>query len=214
MAKITLTFDNGPDPDVTPRVLDCLASYGIRAVFFVIGSKVVEDQELGLIHRMINEGHWVGNHTWSHSTPFGELEEPEEAVVEVSRTQSVIQPFSHPDKFFRPFGGGGFLDRRLLNAPVIDYLCREHYSCVIWNNVPRDWERPDDWVRPALEAASKQPWSVLVVHDFVSRSMDHLPEFIDRATAEGYEFVLGFPDSCVPIKRGQVLADLSDWMPQ
>jgi len=214
MAKITLTFDNGPDPDVTPRVLDTLSKHDVSAVFFVIGSKVVQGPGLDLVRRVAKEGHWVGNHTWSHETPFGELEDPQDAIAEISRTQEVIQALSHSDKFFRPFGGGGFLDRRLLNSQAVDFLCQEAYTCVTWNNVPRDWERPDQWVRPALETLSKQRWSVLVVHDFVRPSMDHLSEFIDRAKDLGNNFVLGFPEECVPIKRGRIMADLKDWMPQ
>jgi peptidoglycan-N-acetylglucosamine deacetylase len=213
MSKITLTFDNGPDAKVTPVVLDMLASRDIQAVFFVIGSKVIDGDNLQLLHRMQVEGHWIGNHTWSHGTPFGELADPNESIAEIAMTQEAIEPFSHVDRFFRPFGGGGFLDRRLLNHKAVDYLCREGYSCIIWNNVPRDWERPDAWVTPALQTAGKQPWSVLVVHDFVSRSMAHLPEFIDRALEAGHEFVLGFPDDCVPIRRGVVKSNLEGWMP-
>lgn len=213
MAKITLTFDNGPDPEVTPLVLNVLASLDIRAVFFVIGSKVIDGDNLQLLHCMRADGHWVGNHTWSHGIPFGELADPNEAISEIAKTQEVIEPFSHSDRFFRPFGGGGFLDRRLLNRIAVDYLCREAYSCVIWNNVPRDWERPDSWVTPALQAASEQSWSVLVVHDFVSRSMVHLPEFIERALEQGHEFALGFPDDCTPIRQGRVQTNLEGWMP-
>ena len=71
MRKITLTFDNGPDPAVTPHVLATLARHGIRSTFFVIGEKVAVRENRALAERAHAEGHAIGNHTWSHSLPFG-----------------------------------------------------------------------------------------------------------------------------------------------
>jgi peptidoglycan/xylan/chitin deacetylase (PgdA/CDA1 family) len=66
MFDLTLTFDNGPDPETTPRVLDVLALRSIRSTFFVVGNKLSTPEGRGLARRAHEEGHWIGNHTWSH----------------------------------------------------------------------------------------------------------------------------------------------------
>lgn len=66
--KVTLTFDDGPDPVATPLVLDILAENGVAAYFFVIGEKA--EKYPGLIRRMVSEGHHAGNHTYTHSVLF------------------------------------------------------------------------------------------------------------------------------------------------
>jgi len=66
---LTLSFDNGPTPDITPLVLDVLARRGFKSTFFVIGEKL--GRHRALAERAHAEGHWIGNHTWSHSLPFG-----------------------------------------------------------------------------------------------------------------------------------------------
>jgi peptidoglycan/xylan/chitin deacetylase (PgdA/CDA1 family) len=63
MAKVTLSFDNGPEPDVTPRVLDILSARGIRSSFFVLGRKLADAAARQLTERAKREGHWIANHT-------------------------------------------------------------------------------------------------------------------------------------------------------
>ena len=76
MFDLTLTFDNGPEPEVTPLVLDILARRGIHTTFFVIGDKVQRPERRKLAERAHAEGHWIGNHSWTHSVPLGERSEP------------------------------------------------------------------------------------------------------------------------------------------
>ena len=71
MFDVTLTFDNGPEPSVTPRVLDVLARRGVRTTFFVIGNKLLTRDARACTERAHAEGHWIGNHTWTHSRPLG-----------------------------------------------------------------------------------------------------------------------------------------------
>ena len=72
MLEITLTFDNGPEPGVTPRVLDILRERGIKTTFFVIGEKLADPERRRLAARAHDEGHWIGNHTFTHSVPLGQ----------------------------------------------------------------------------------------------------------------------------------------------
>ena len=74
MKKITLTFDNGPERGVTEGVLDVLKKHGIKATLFVLGSKVAQPEGKALAERAVAEGHWVGNHTFTHTRPLGELD--------------------------------------------------------------------------------------------------------------------------------------------
>ena len=72
MFDLTLTFDNGPEPGVTPRVLDILRERGIKTTFFVIGEKLGDPERRRLAARAHDEGHWIGNHTFTHSVPLGQ----------------------------------------------------------------------------------------------------------------------------------------------
>src|SRR5436190_3306924 len=162
---LTLTFDNGPEPGVTPRVLDILRERGIKATFFVIGEKLGDPERRRLAARAHSEGHWIGNHTFTHSVPLGQQRDAETAQNEIGRTQTAIGDLAHPQRWFRPFGGGGNLDERLLKPSVVEYLTRNKHSCVLWNAIPRDWDDPDGWADRALEQCRSQPRSLMVLHD-------------------------------------------------
>ena len=70
MFDLTLTFDNGPEPDVTPHVLDILKAHDIKSTFFVIGEKLADPARRRLAVRAHHEGHWIGNHTFKHTVPL------------------------------------------------------------------------------------------------------------------------------------------------
>jgi peptidoglycan-N-acetylglucosamine deacetylase len=197
---LTLTFDNGPEPDVTPGVLDCLARRGLHATFFVIGEKLQGARALA--ERAAAEGHWIGNHTWTHSVPLGARDD--DGVWEVTRTQAALGTLAHPARWFRPFGGGGHLDRRLLNPAVVALLQREHFSCVLWNAVPRDWEDPEGWVETALAQCAATPWTLLVLHDLPTGAMRQLDRFLDVVGAQGGRIRQDFPPDCLPISKGEM----------
>jgi peptidoglycan/xylan/chitin deacetylase (PgdA/CDA1 family) len=209
---LTLTFDNGPDPDVTPRVLDSLGKRGIKTTFFVIGEKLADSKRRDLAARAHREGHWIGNHTFTHSIPLGEQSGRGTAETEIGRTQDAIGDLAHPQRWFRPFGGGGNLDKRLLKPSVVDYLTRNRHSCVLWNSIPRDWDDPDGWTERALDQCSRQPWTLMVLHDLPTGAMAHLDRFLDRAGAAGARFRQDFPPPCVPIRQGEIALPIDDYV--
>jgi peptidoglycan/xylan/chitin deacetylase (PgdA/CDA1 family) len=209
---LTLTFDNGPDPDVTPRVLDILAARGIKTTFFVIGEKLADPARRRLAERAHGEGHWIGNHTFTHSIPLGEQSGRDTAEREIGRTQKAIGDLAHSQRWFRPFGGGGNLDRRLLKPSVVSYLARNRHSCVLWNSIPRDWADPDGWTERALDQCSRQPWTLMVLHDLPTGAMAHLERFLDRAAAAGARFRQDFPPACVPIREGEIALPINDYV--
>jgi peptidoglycan/xylan/chitin deacetylase (PgdA/CDA1 family) len=205
---LTLTFDNGPDPIATPYVLDVLdvlGERGIKTTFFVIGEKLADPERRKLALRAHDESHWIGNHTYTHTVPLGQHRGEKTAQNEIGRTQAAIGNLAHRRLWFRPFGGGGNLDDRLLKPSVVDYLICNKYSCVLWNAVPRDWGDPGGWVVRALDQCRSQPWSLMVLHDLPTGAMDHLESFLDRAAEIGVRFHQDFPPDCVPILSGEIV---------
>jgi peptidoglycan/xylan/chitin deacetylase (PgdA/CDA1 family) len=205
--KVTLTFDNGPWPGVTEHVLETLRARDVRATFFVVGNQLRTARPLA--ERAVAEGHWVGNHTMTHSVPLGDGADP---VAEIDATQELIGDLSHAARWFRPFGRGGVLDERLLSADAVELLQQGGYSCVLWNSVPRDWEDPDGWIERALADVDSNDWTVIVLHDLPTGAMDRLPRLLDELDARGAEIVQDFPDACVPIRDGQVVGDLTPFL--
>ena len=191
---VTLTFDNGPDPAATPRVLDVLAEHGLKATFFVVGEQLKEHRALA--ERAHAEGHWIGNHTLTHPRPLGASAQ---ARYEIEAVQ--LDALEHPDKLFRPSGEGGDLEPGLLNRVAVDTLVAGGYTCVLWNAVPGDWEDPNGWVDRALAQIAERDWTLLVLHDVRDAASARLEEFLDRADAT---FRQDFPRACVPIRRGRI----------
>ena len=210
--NVTLTFDNGPEPSVTPHVLEVLARERILATFFVLGAKLADPARRKLAERAHAAGHWIGNHTMTHGTPLGRLSEAGAARREILGTQQLLGKLSHPDRLFRPFGGGGALGRHLLNQEAVDLLIAEKMTCVLWNAIPRDFAEPDSWVERALAQCSAQPWTLLVLHDLPNGAMQRLEAFIGAIRERGGLFRQDFPPDCVPLRRGQVIGDLSPYV--
>lgn len=210
MPKVTLTFDNGPHPVVTPFVLDCLARHGVLATFFVIGNKVVERENAAVARLAREAGHLIGNHTFSHSTPLGELEAAT-ALCEFERTEQALEWLVQPVRLFRPYGRGGTLGRHLLHPEVVKKLQKGRYSCVLWKSISGDWENPDGWMARTLADCRANLWTMVVLHDIPSGAMAHLSEFIRRIKQEGMEITQQFPPDCVPILNGKLVQPIESW---
>jgi peptidoglycan/xylan/chitin deacetylase (PgdA/CDA1 family) len=210
--EVTLSFDNGPEPAVTPRVLEVLEKFGIRATFFMLGSKLADPARRGIAKRVHAEGHWIGNHTMTHSVPLGRLSDPAKAIAEIVEAQALIGELAHPDRLFRPFGGGGDIGPHLLNRAALEVLRQERMTCVLWNAIPRDWEDPRGWAEVALAQCLAQPWTLLVLHDLPTGAMGRLRIFIERVLDHGGRFRQDFPALCVPILRGNALAALAPYV--
>ncbi len=204
MFDLTLTFDNGPEPEVTPHVLDVLARRNIRTTFFVIGKSLAMPGRRTLAERARAEGHWIGNHTWTHSGPLGTRDTPGLAKTEIGRTQDELGVLSDPRRLFRPQGGGGKLGPHLLSAQAAAYLKQGRYTCVLWNAIPRDWDDPDGWVDRALAQCKERDWTLMVLHDLPSGAMRHLDRFLDRVGEMGGRLRQDFPPACVPMVEGMV----------
>jgi len=212
MFDLTLTFDNGPEPQVTPLVLETLARHGVRATFFVLGSKLADPARRRLARRAHAAGHWIGNHTLSHATPLGLLSDAGTARKEILDAQALIGGLAHDERFFRPFGGGGALGPHLLNRAALDVLREEKMTCVLWNAIPRDFADPAGWVDTALAQCTSQAWTLMVLHDLPNGAMDRLDPFLQEAAARGARFRQEFPPECMPVRRGEPTAEIGRYV--
>jgi peptidoglycan/xylan/chitin deacetylase (PgdA/CDA1 family) len=207
LAKVTLTFDNGPESQTTPLVLDCLGQHGIKATFFVLGRKVSTPDGLDLARRASREGHWIGNHTWSHVGRLGEGTR-EVALHEFERTEEALSWLKQPVPLFRPRGGAGKLGRGLLHPAVVERLTLGGYTCVLWNSVPGDYRDPDGWMERALADCRTRERSLVVLHDLPNGAMRHLDSFLRKLREDGHELMQEFPPECTPIVRGKMVQPL------
>jgi peptidoglycan/xylan/chitin deacetylase (PgdA/CDA1 family) len=204
--KITLSFDNGPTADTTPKVLDALAAHGVRATFFLVADRLrAAPADRAAAERAAAEGHWIGNHTLTHTAQFGDA--PGDSSLpdrEIGEAQHLIGELAAdtPERLFRPYAGGGILDRRLFSRPSLDHLRRHEYTCVLWNCLPHDWDDPDGWVDRCLSDAAARDWSLVVLHDLPTGAMDHLPRLLDALAQRDTEIVQDFPPSCLPLRPG------------
>lgn len=212
MADIALTFDNGPDPAATPSVLDTLARREVSACFFVIGSKAATPDGRTLMQQAHAAGHRIGNHTWTHGTPLGEMADASASVDEIRRTEEVLNGCVDPQKLFRPFGREGARGPHLLSDAAFRHLIAERYTCALWNCVPRDWDDEDGWVARAESQIADEATPYLVLHDITGACAKRLDSFIGAMQDAGHRFVTDIPESEIIIDRGVPKPDAGDYV--
>ncbi|MGB8634860.1 MAG: polysaccharide deacetylase family protein [Rhodanobacteraceae bacterium] len=151
-----LSFDDGPHPEHTPRVLDLLAEFGIKASFFVIGREAERWPEL--VKRIAAEGHALGNHSWSHPR-FGELT-VDAQVAEIDRCDAVLEAFDgqrrHP---FRP-------PRGELSPGLLWRLWRRGQRVIYWTRDSLDYQsRPPAELAAGLHEPPVTAGDIVLMHD-------------------------------------------------
>lgn len=173
---VALTFDDGPREGTTDRLLDGLKERGANATFFLVGEQAAVAQEL--VRRMKDEGHQVGNHTWSHVRLEGTDET--ELLREIDQNERLLEEI---------LGGENYWLRPPYGVISPDILARIQVPLVKWSVDPRDWESRDQKkiVEAVLEAV--EPNSIILLHDIYPTSVDAALELIDTLQKEGYWFV-------------------------
>jgi len=162
---ISLTFDDGPDPVQTPKILALLAKYHVKATFCLIGSNVQRNPEI--VREIVAAGHTLCNHTWNHSLTIGK-DKPEDIRADLERTNAAIRaavPGADIPFFRAP--GGNFTDR------LVDVAKAQGMTSLYWQVDPRDWDHPKGETDPAHVARvvtairkSVKPGSIILSHDF------------------------------------------------
>ena len=204
--RVTLTFDNGPTPAITEQVLEILDREGIRSTFFVIGQKLRTPASVALARDAHAAGHWIGNHTFTHSVALGDRPDADYAAREIGDTQDRIGDLSHPDKLFRPYGNSGLVGRHLLSRVAISYLLTHQFRTIIWNSVPGDWKDPEGWVERCLAQIEAQDWSVVVLHDIERGCLQRLPELLQRLADVGVIYEQDYPEDVTLTRAGQIVS--------
>lgn len=208
MKRATLTFDNGPTPGITEDVLEILSARRIRATFFVVGEKLLRPDGRELVVKAHSDGHWIANHSLTHSVPLGEKPDAEYARREIEETQNLIGELAHADKLFRPMGGGGLIGPHLLSRAALQILQTGKYTCVLWSSVPGDWKDQDGWVERCISEIAGMDWTVVVLHDVENASLPRLPEFLDRLESLGVELRQDFPEDVLITRRGEAVSSI------
>jgi peptidoglycan-N-acetylglucosamine deacetylase len=130
--ELALTFDDGPNPKWTPRLLDMLAAHGVRGTFFMLGGFAASEPEL--VRHVAGAGHLIGNHSWSH--PNLARSSSTRIREELLRTNGALeQILGAPVRYFRPPYGG--------RRPAVFRIAQElGLTPVLWNAMTADWSEP------------------------------------------------------------------------
>ncbi len=149
---MALTFDDGPDPETTPRVLDALAEARAKATFFVIGERAARYPDL--LARIAAEGHEIGNHTWDH--PSLPTLPPGRITDQIARTKSRLAPLGQA--LMRPPYGD--------QTRKVQSVARKlGYAVVLWSISSGDWRGEDGATVSARIAEAARPGAIVLMHD-------------------------------------------------
>lgn len=175
-ARIALTFDDGPHPVYTAKLLDGLRERGVKATFFLIGENISGNEEI--VRQMHEDGHLIGNHTWSHVKLTGM--EPAAACEELTKTSELVKSITgeHTEYIRPPFG-----------AWDKDLECGFDMFPVLWSVDPLDWttSNADQVVQKVIASAGEN--DIILLHDCYASSVEAALRIVDILQAEGYEFV-------------------------
>jgi peptidoglycan/xylan/chitin deacetylase (PgdA/CDA1 family) len=177
---VAMTFDDGPHPTNTPRLLDMLRERGIRATFYLIGNRVV--QYPNIARRISEEGHEIGNHSWSH--PFLNRLGASAVTREIDQTtDAIFQVTGRPPVTFRPpYGAFTRSQRAELHAA-------RTLPTILWSVDPQDWRRPGANVVANRILQHAHQGSIILSHDIHRGTIDAMPQTLDGLTARGLQFV-------------------------
>lgn len=176
LKKIALTFDDGPHPVYTPKLLDGLKERGIKASFFITGENA--EQYPKLVERMCREGHLIGNHTYSHIQLT--KRNREQFKEELIKTNEILSGITGEEIVFvrPPYGSWDKKFEEELNM-----------FPVLWSIDPLDWCTKDaDNVARRVVAGAKEN-AVILMHDEYASSVQAALSAADTLRREGYEFV-------------------------
>ena len=177
---VAITFDDGPDPEKTPVVLDILDMYHVKATFFCIGKNIADHEQL--IKRMHEEGHLIGNHSFSHSKWF-DLFSSRVMQAELLKTDKLIKKITGKSPlFFRPPFG-------VVNPMVSKALKNMHWQTVCWNIRSFDTLENDPIKIMNRILKKLKPGSVILLHDFTLFTQHHLGELISGIQDAGFKIV-------------------------
>lgn len=177
---IAITFDDGPVPGKTEKILEILASYKVSAAFFCIGHRIADNPMLA--KKIHDSDHLIGNHSYWHKNTF-DLQTTENIEQELIKTNKAIQEIIglNPNFFRPPYG--------VTNPMVAKAITRSGFKTIGWSirsfdTVSRNREALLKRVTKSIKAGD-----VILFHDFCAITLDILPEFLDYVYARGLKIV-------------------------
>lgn len=176
---VALTFDDGPHPELTPKLLDILRQQGVRATFYVIGRSVDAHPEIA--RRIVAEGHEIANHTYTHPhlTKVGAARLDSEMT---RTTEAIVRATGRRPTNMRPPYGA-------INARVEQSLLQKHgLDVIMWSVDPLDWRRPGAEVVRQRLVDGATPGGILLAHDIHPGTIEAMPGTISDLKAKGYGF--------------------------
>jgi peptidoglycan/xylan/chitin deacetylase (PgdA/CDA1 family) len=177
---IAITFDDGPDPKNTPRLLGILKERGIKATFYLLGKSVNAFPQI--VREIVADGHEIGNHTWDHK----DLSRMSDAncLEELQKTQDAIASACTvtPGTFRPPYGKVKMSQRK-------EIMEKFHYPAIIWEVDTEDWKKPfsSQKVHDTILKDTK-PGSIILCHDIHAWTVDAMPSTLDELKAKGFQF--------------------------
>lgn len=179
-AFIALTFDDGPNAILTPKLLDLLAARHLKATFFVVGQNAADHPDI--LKRAVREGHEIANHSWSHPN-LGKMSD--EAVRrELQKTDDAIATAigKRPTLLRPPYGS--------ITARQKKWIHEEFgYRIIIWDVDPLDWKRPGPSVVTARILKETHAGSIVLAHDIHAPTIEAMPKTFDQLIEKGFKSV-------------------------
>lgn len=174
--RIAITFDDGPHRLYTPKLLDGLKERGIHATFFLVGENIGNND--ALVKRMAEEGHLIGNHTFSH-VQLTKMKK-EDACREVQQTnERICAVTGAPVLYIRP-PYGSWNDELQAEIPM---------TVTLWNLDSEDWKSQNTGKIVELVESEAEEGSIILLHDIFDTSVEAALRIVDDLTAQGYTFV-------------------------
>jgi peptidoglycan/xylan/chitin deacetylase (PgdA/CDA1 family)/GT2 family glycosyltransferase len=191
IGHVALTFDDGPDPVYTPAIADLLAEHGVKATFFLVGTRVERDPEV--VQRLVAAGHEIGNHSFSHPD-FGVIAQ-RNADLEIRATNLLISSVTgRTTLLFRPPFRADDTPQSAEDLAGLVAAMRNGMTVVASTIDPRDWERPgaDAIVERVLKQAAQDGSGVVLLHDGGgdrAQTVEALRVLLPSLRARGFDFV-------------------------
>ncbi|HEV3392428.1 MAG TPA: polysaccharide deacetylase family protein [Chthoniobacterales bacterium] len=189
--QVAITFDDGPDPQWTPKVLDILKAAKVKAAFFLVG--VNAEKYPGLVRRIVNEGHEIGNHTYYH--PNLALAWPEHVRLELNATQLLLESITgRATTLFRPPYAADTQPSQISELMPLQIAQDLNYLVVLENIDPQDWAKPGADIIVQRVKQQRRDGSIILLHDSGgdrSQTVAALPRILEWLRTRG--------DTIVPI---------------
>ncbi len=178
---VALTFDDGPHPVNTPRILDILNKYGAKATFYVLGERV--QRHPSILARAVASGHEIGVHTWDHPSLTSISRDAVTSQMERSIAAISSATGGRKVRTMRPPYGA-------INSSLVDYFTNAYgLTTVMWNVDTNDWRRPGVSVVTSRAVNSAKSGSIILLHDIHGPSADAVEGIVKGLQERGFKIV-------------------------